>query len=323
MCGRSGPRQDLRQPVSRRPPSPRARSRGVAAFERAAPGGVALEVGGVDLDALERAAPSQLGRSPSRGPARAAASSPSRRPCRRRAGHDQVVAVAEEHVAAGDDQAAVLHRREVDLAGGRTSRGQSGSDLAVDAQPRDAAVREDVEPQVGDAARCPFRIGNRFLAVALERRARQDLDARRLAVSSAGARMPVDRAGVERAGFGIVAAEEAGVDDHAARARRAGRGGRWHQSWPGLAAAAGLPAVHPLAASVYSPAMNTGRPALSRFSFGAKNSSFAASTAPPRRSAARSTRSVKSFIVLRAGSVGRSASRGASPHRRPSRRAGS
>src|SRR6266404_1021656 len=41
--------------------------------------------------------------------------------------------------------------------------------------------------------------------------------------------------------------------------------------------------------------MKTGAAGLSKFSFGAKNSSLAKSTAPPRRSEARSTSSVKSI----------------------------
>src|SRR6185295_4099691 len=57
------------------------------------------------------------------------------------------------------------------------------------------------------------------------------------------------------------------------------------------------PSIH-LPTSVYLPSAHTASPAFRRFSFGAKNSSFAASTAPPRRSAARSTRSVKSVIAL-------------------------
>ena len=53
-----------------------------------------------------------------------------------------------------------------------------------------------------------------------------------------------------------------------------------------------LPAVHPLAAlGVLAFAPHRRRAAMIRRSFGAKNSSLAATTAPPRRSEARSTRS--------------------------------
>src|SRR5260370_6763183 len=55
------------------------------------------------------------------------------------------------------------------------------------------------------------------------------------------------------------------------------------------------PSIH-LPRSVYLPSMKIGGAGLSRFSFGAKNSSLATSTAPPRRSEARSTSSVKSIF---------------------------
>src|SRR4029079_11110997 len=53
-----------------------------------------------------------------------------------------------------------------------------------------------------------------------------------------------------------------------------------------------------LPTSVYSPSFQTASPALRRFSLGAKNSSFAVKIEPPSRSAARSTRSVKSLPSL-------------------------
>src|SRR2546429_5162403 len=54
------------------------------------------------------------------------------------------------------------------------------------------------------------------------------------------------------------------------------------------------PSIH-LPRSVYLPSMKTGAEALSSFSFGAKNSSLVNSTAPPRRSEARSISSVMSI----------------------------
>src|SRR5436305_4908423 len=68
-----------------------------------------------------------------------------------------------------------------------------------------------------------------------------------------------------------------------------------HQSWPGSRRRrVSQPSIH-LPTPVYSPSFQTASPALRRFSLGAKNSSFAASTAPPILSDARSTRSVKSL----------------------------
>src|SRR5436305_14504323 len=68
-----------------------------------------------------------------------------------------------------------------------------------------------------------------------------------------------------------------------------------HQSWPGSRRRrVSQPSIH-LPTSVYTPSFQTASPALRRFSLGAKNSSFAIKTEPPSRSAARSTRSVKSL----------------------------
>ena len=66
-----------------------------------------------------------------------------------------------------------------------------------------------------------------------------------------------------------------------------------HQSFPGVRRRlVSQPSIH-LPRSVNSPSRQTGLSALRRFSLGAKNSSLAASTAPPNRSAARSISSVK------------------------------
>src|SRR5579862_5397706 len=70
-----------------------------------------------------------------------------------------------------------------------------------------------------------------------------------------------------------------------------------HQSWPGvLRRRVSQPSIH-LPTSVYLSSIQTGVDAFKRFSFGAKNSSLAASTRPPSRSAARSMYSVKSISV--------------------------
>ncbi len=84
------------------------------------------------------------------------------------------------------------------------------------------------------------------LTVAAQRRAGQDLDP---SGSLELARVGIDRcrARLERARLGIVAAEERGVDDHAAHDPR----GAQAQDAPVVARfapAPGLPAVHPLAA---------------------------------------------------------------------------
>src|SRR5882762_1471609 len=73
-----------------------------------------------------------------------------------------------------------------------------------------------------------------------------------------------------------------------------------HQSNPGVRRRRdSQPSIH-FPRSVYLPSIKTGADGFSRFSLGAKNSSLANSTAPPRRSEARSTSSVKSIRELAA-----------------------
>src|SRR3954470_21575989 len=69
------------------------------------------------------------------------------------AGQDEIVAVAEEHVAAARDEPAVFHRREIDVAAVPRQALPVRRDLAVDPQPGDAAVRINVESQVSHPPR--------------------------------------------------------------------------------------------------------------------------------------------------------------------------
>src|SRR5688572_31191629 len=64
--------------------------------------------------------------------------------------HDQVVTMSKEHVAARDHECAVFDGCEIDVAAGTFEPFPLRRDDAVNAQPRDAAVREDLEPQVCD-----------------------------------------------------------------------------------------------------------------------------------------------------------------------------
>src|SRR5438045_8821912 len=71
-----------------------------------------------------------------------------------------------------------------------------------------------------------------------------------------------------------------------------------HESNPGvLRRRDSHPSIH-LPRSVYLPSMKMGAAGLRRLSLGAKNSSLATSTAPPRRSDARSISSMKSIGAL-------------------------
>src|SRR5690349_2307958 len=72
-----------------------------------------------------------------------------------------------------------------------------------------------------------------------------------------------------------------------------------HQSNPGVRRLlVSHPSIH-LPRSVYFPSRNTGALGFSRFSLGAKKSSLAKTTAPPRRSDARSINSVKFILATK------------------------
>jgi len=60
------------------------------------------------------------------------------------AGHDQIVTRTEKHVAARDDEAAMLGGGEIDVAA-LCEPNPVGDHLTVDPKPRDAAVRKDPE----------------------------------------------------------------------------------------------------------------------------------------------------------------------------------
>src|SRR5688572_14995048 len=158
-------------------------------------------------------------------------------------GKDQVLAMAEEHVAAHDDPPSVLQRREIDVTAADECRPVRGN-LSVDAQARHTAVRKDVEADVRD---CGVTFDFDFVAcVPLEGSFGDDLTPWRVANERVGGAYAVDAAAVERAMLRIVAAEEAGIDDDTMHDTRYAEP---HDA-PVVArraAAARLPPVHPLA----------------------------------------------------------------------------
>src|SRR5574338_1104369 len=92
----------------------------------------------------------------------------------RAAGHDQVVTVTEKHIATGEYEAAVFDRGEIDVATNAFELFPIRYDFTVDTQPRDAAVREDLETQVRDVFVVLDR--KRVLRVAAEWHLRQERD---------------------------------------------------------------------------------------------------------------------------------------------------
>ena len=123
-----------------------------AALERAAFGIIALKMRCIDLDPRDRAGSAEF----DDAPVVAGAASPLRFPavahilCKAR--HYQIVPVAKKHIARQRHVAAILGRREVDLAVSLFQGVPIGQHIAVNAKPRDAAVRVDLEPQMRHAA---------------------------------------------------------------------------------------------------------------------------------------------------------------------------
>jgi hypothetical protein len=232
----------------------------VAPLEHAAPRRVPPVVVGVELHALHRAAAGEADDRPVVPRAAPAPRLPAVPHVRRAAGVDQPLRVPVVHVAAPDHRAAVLDRREVHLAPG-AEQPRVGDDLAVHAEPRHAAVGEDVEAKVRHAP--PAAVDrDRVGGVPLQRDlGEQRLPRRVVAREERRRRRALHRARVEARPLGIVAGEEARVDDHAAHDAREAE----PDHGPVVsrrAAAARLPAVHPLPALGVDPLAPLGRTGL-------------------------------------------------------------
>src|SRR5262245_15626275 len=121
---------------------------GVAAtLETARARRVPLEVTRVHLDAPYGSDSAQTHARPVVTGAAPALRFPAVAHVRRVARHDQVVTRTIEHVAACDDEATMLRRGQVDIAAAREPR-PIGHDVAVNTKPRDAAIRENAQPQM-------------------------------------------------------------------------------------------------------------------------------------------------------------------------------
>src|ERR1700682_693070 len=88
--------------------------------------------------------------------------------------HDEVVLGPEEHVAAGQYLAAMLHGREIELVSESSASPPFRDDLAMYAKPGHTAIGIDLQPQVrkGNGG----VDGEGVLRIALQRLFRQDLD---------------------------------------------------------------------------------------------------------------------------------------------------
>ena len=210
---------------------------------------VALEVLGVDLDAADRAAaPRRTIAQSCPGPRRRLVSQPSPM-FARGPGMIRLCREPKNMSLQATTSAPFSSAREIDVAAAARSSLPVGDDLAVDAQARDAAVGEDVEPQVREP-RVRRSIANRFCESPCERRLAAAISLHAACVSASDRRQRAgDRSRVDRARLGEVAAEEGGVDDDAAdHARHAEPDDAPVVRVGPVAAPARLPAVHPLAA---------------------------------------------------------------------------
>ena len=172
------------------------------------------------------------------------------------------------------------------------TRVQSIADLAVDAQPRDAAVGIDVQPQV--RPRPPIVDREEVVAVAAQRRllrgssstgapsTRSGIDGRQRAsfASSASIEQCDGKLPVKKLRVDVDAVHDA-AHAELRRCTSRGRASRRRRD--------SQPSIH-LPRDVYLPGMKIGGSALTRFAFDAKKSSLVAMARPPTRADARSAR---------------------------------
>ena len=191
------------------------------------------------------------------------------------AGHDQVVPRAEEHVAARDARARHVRRPRDRLHHGGGALSQSAT--------TSPCTRSRATPPSGKMSQPQMRRRRR------RRRWRTGCASRRcsgerarISRHAAGSSRSARRhARVDRARLGIIALKNA-VSTSTPRTTPRTPRRTMHQSWsPSSRRRRGLPAVHPFAALGDSPSFQIAGPGLIKFSFGAKNSSFAATTAAP------------------------------------------
>src|SRR5687768_18443765 len=149
---------------------------------------------GIDLDAANRSWAAEPDDRPVVSRPSATARLPSVSNMCRSAGKDEILAMAEEHVAAHYDPPAVLHRCQIDVTRA-DERGPIGGDLAVNTKARDSAIGKDVETNVSQ--RLVVLHLDQVARVALKRSPGDDLAPRRIASERFGRRTTFDAAAVE------------------------------------------------------------------------------------------------------------------------------
>lgn len=187
------------------------------ALDRDLGGGVEQQVGRVDLGQPDDPGAREADHQPVVASVTAAGGLPALGLVPGEAGGDDVVGRGVELVGTGGDQGAVLQRRQIQAE--TVVKRQVGSDLAVHAQAGDAAVGEDVQPDVRVAA----LVGHleEVLGVALDLASGNDLrPGGGLQLGDRG--IALDRDGLDGGVGRVVAPEPGGVDhdaaDHAGQA---------------------------------------------------------------------------------------------------------
>src|SRR5687767_8027214 len=242
---------------NRRPPRrPGIESMLVTALDHDSSGRVSLEVIGVELYTFDVSSP----REPDYCPVVPGSTAPLRLPsvahvCRP-AGKDQVLPVAVVHVAAGDDESAVLHRREVDFTL-RREHALVGLDVTMNPQTCDSTVGKNVEPEVRHLA---LIFDSKLVdGIPQQRDFREKRSPSHLvAAEPAGRWNTFDRCRIDARSLRVVAGEVRSVDYDTANDP-----GRTESNYrpvvPRASAAARLPAVHPFAALGICPLAPLGR----------------------------------------------------------------
>src|SRR5205823_3517371 len=156
--------------------------------------------------------------------------------------HQEILRSAEKAIAAIEDSPAMPYGREINKVVTSDSFSQFRNCFAKHAQPRHSTIGKNIQPDMSIAMRVADR--ERVLTVSPELRTWKDFRPRRTS-SQLDIRL-LDGARFQRARFGKVPAEVAGINDYL---RDQPRYSQLHDApiVPGSSAAARHPSVHPLA----------------------------------------------------------------------------
>ena len=123
----------------------------IATLQRTTFGKISFEPGSVDLETPKVARLAEPNNRPIITRATASFGLPAVTHVQRPAGHDQVMTMTEEHVAAREHQPAIFYRGQIELTAESRQTIPVRLYIAVNSQPSDAAVRKNLKPQMRPA----------------------------------------------------------------------------------------------------------------------------------------------------------------------------